>query len=62
MAIRSLGWGRDRFSLLWSLAPYAEQSPQTPPWEVALEGERQEQHSSTAAVHHSLKLIFSSLF
>ena len=49
------------YSLLWSVAPYAEQL-QGEPWELSLEGERQEQNTATAPVDHSLKLTFSSLF
>ena len=48
------------YSLLWSVAPYAQQRQGTP-WEVFLEGERQEQNSSSPA-DHSLKLRFSTLF
>ena len=47
------------YSLLWSLAPYAEQLQLhgEEPWELSLEGERQEHSSST--VDHSLRLLFS---
>ena len=45
------------YSLLWSLAPYGEQLLGEP-WELSLEGERQE-HSSSSTVDHSLKLLFS---
>ena len=48
------------YSLLWSVAPYAQQRQATP-WEVSLEGEWQEQNSSSP-VDHSLKLRFSTLF
>ena len=44
------------YSLLWSVAPYGEQLLGEP-WELSLEGERQE-HSSSP-VDHSLKLLFS---
>ena len=44
------------YSLLWSLAPYEEQLLGEP-WELSLEGERQEHSSST--VDHSFKLLFS---
>ncbi len=49
------------YSVLWSLAPYAEQA-QADPWEISLEGERQEQNTATSSVEHSLKLRFSTLF
>ena len=49
------------YSLLWALAPYAQQ-PQTEPWELSLEGERQEDNSADSSVEHSLKLRFSRLF
>ena len=45
------------YSLLWSVAPYGEQLLGEP-WELSLEGERQE-HSSSSTVDHSLKLLFS---
>ena len=48
------------YSLLWSVAPYGQHQQGTP-WEVSLEGERQEQNSSSP-VDHSLKLRFSTLF
>ena len=44
------------YSLLWSVVPYGEQLLGEP-WELSLEGERQEHSSST--VDHSLKLLFS---
>ena len=53
------------YSLLWSLAPYAEQLQLhgEEPWELSLEGERQEHSSSsTSPVDHSLKLLFSLPF
>ena len=49
------------YSLLWSVAPYAEQL-QGEPWELSLTGQRQEQNTATAPVEHSLKLTFSTLF
>ena len=49
------------YSLLWSLAPYAQQD-QAEPWQVVLEGERQEHVSSPSPTDHSLKLRFSLLF
>ena len=49
------------YSLLWSVAPYAEQL-QGEPWELSLTGQRQEQNTATAPVDHSLKLTFSTLF
>ena len=48
------------YSLGWALAPYAQQV-QTEPWEVALEGKR-EQRSATTSADHSLTLRFSLLF
>ena len=49
------------YSLLWSLAPYAErlQLHGEEPWELSLQGERQENLSSSSTVDHSLKLLFS---
>ena len=47
------------YSLLWSVVPYGEQLLGEP-WELSLEGERQE-HSSSP-VDHSLKLLFSLPF
>ena len=44
------------YGLLWSVAPYAQQA-QDDPWQLSLEGERQETSSST--VDHSLKLRFA---
>ncbi len=49
------------YSLLWSLTPYAEQT-QGEPWQLSLEGQRQEQNGATSPVDHSLKLTFSTLF
>ncbi|MCY4055155.1 MAG: hypothetical protein OXF67_04670, partial [Cyanobacteria bacterium MAG CAR4_bin_6] len=49
------------YGILWSLAPYARQG-QTEPWEIALEGERQESNSPTSPVDHSLTLRFSLPF
>ncbi|WP_025781933.1 autotransporter outer membrane beta-barrel domain-containing protein [Candidatus Synechococcus spongiarum] len=48
------------YGLLWSLAAYSQQG-QTEPWEISLEGERQEYRSSSPT-RHSLKLDFSLLF
>ena len=45
------------YSLLWSLAPYHEHF-HAEPWELSLEGERQE-HLSSSTVDHSLKLRFA---
>ena len=45
------------YSLLWSVAPYAEQL-QGEPWELHLTGQRQEQNTATSPVEHSLKLRF----
>ena len=49
------------YSLLWSVAPYG-QHQQGAPWELSLEGERQEQQNSSSPVDYSLKLRFSTLF
>ena len=49
------------YGILWSLAPYARQG-QTEPWEIALEGEREESNSPTSPVDHSLMLSFSLPF
>ena len=48
------------YSLLWSVAPYAELQGKS--WELSLTGQRQEQNTATAPVDHSLKLTFSTLF
>ena len=45
------------YSLLWSVAPYAQPS-QADPWQLSLEGERRENLSSPT-VDHSLKLRFA---
>ena len=45
------------YRLLWSVAPYAQQA-QDDPWQLSLEGERQE-HLSSPTVDHSLKLRFA---
>ena len=50
------------YGLLWSLAPYSEQGWGGTPWEITLEGEREEQVSSASPPEHSLKLLFSLLF
>ena len=49
------------YGILWSLAPYSEQG-QTEPWEIALEGEREESNSADTPVDHSLTLSFSLPF
>ncbi|MCY4055186.1 MAG: autotransporter outer membrane beta-barrel domain-containing protein, partial [Cyanobacteria bacterium MAG CAR4_bin_6] len=49
------------YGLLWSLAPYSAQG-QGEPWEITLEGERQEYRSAASPAEHSLKLRFSLLF
>ncbi|WP_161632581.1 hypothetical protein [Candidatus Synechococcus spongiarum] len=49
------------YGLLWSLAPYSRQG-RTEPWEIALEGTRQQTNSPTSPVDHSLGLRFSLLF
>ena len=57
----ALSPGSRSYSLLWSVAPYAEQLQLhgEEPWELSLEGERQENLSSSSTVDHSLKLLFS---
>ena len=50
------------YGLLWSLAPYSQQPGHGEPWEIALEGERQESNSPTSPVDHSLNFRFSLLF
>ncbi len=52
---------QQELSLLWSLAPYAEQA-QADSWQVSLAGERQEHNTATSPADHSLKLNFSTLF
>ncbi|MYK07259.1 MAG: autotransporter outer membrane beta-barrel domain-containing protein [Synechococcus sp. SB0670_bin_20] len=51
------------YGLLWSLAPYSSHQGQGQgePWEIALEGERQESVSFASPAEHSLKLRFSLL-
>jgi len=49
------------YSLLWSLAPYHKQG-QTEPWQLSLEGERQQSATVGIPVDHSLKLRFSLPF
>ena len=60
-----LGWALSpdsrTYSLLWALAPYTQQ-PQAEPWEISLEGERQEDNAGESAAEHSLKLRFSLPF
>ena len=46
------------YSLLWSLSPYDEHL-MGEPWQLSLEGERQENLSSSPTVDHSLKLRFA---
>ena len=51
------------YSLLWALSPYVEQQqPQAEPWELSLEGSRQEDNTADSPVEHSLKLRFSLFF
>ncbi|MCY4174516.1 MAG: hypothetical protein OXF25_10780, partial [Cyanobacteria bacterium MAG CAR3_bin_5] len=50
------------YGILWSLAPYSEQPGQGEPWEIALEGEREESNSADTPVDHSLTLRFSLPF
>ncbi len=49
------------YGLLWSVAPYSEQSHALP-WEFSVEAERLEYFSSSTPADHSLKLNFSTLF
>ena len=49
------------YSLLWSLAPYPDQT-QADPWQLSLAGERQEPNAAPSPVEHSLKLTFSNIF
>ena len=60
-----MGWALSpdsrTYSLLWALAPYTQQ-PQAEPWEISLEGERQEDNAGESAAEHSLKLRFSLPF
>ena len=58
----ALSPGSRSYSLLWSVAPYAEQLHGEEPWELSIEGERQEHSSSSSPVDHSLKLLFSLPF
>ncbi|WP_025782581.1 hypothetical protein [Candidatus Synechococcus spongiarum] len=48
-------------SLRWSLAPHSQHS-QTPPWQLSLQGEREENTTTDTPVDHSLKLNFSLPF
>jgi len=48
-------------SLRWSLAPYSQHS-QIEPWQLSLQGEREENTTADTPVEHSLKLDFSLLF
>ena len=48
------------YSLLWSLAPYAQQI-HGDPWQLSLAAERQGPNTATSPVDHSLKLRFSTL-
>ncbi|MCY4172724.1 MAG: hypothetical protein OXF25_01330, partial [Cyanobacteria bacterium MAG CAR3_bin_5] len=50
------------YGILWSLTPYLEQPGQGEPWEIALEGEREESNSADTPVDHSLTLSFSLPF
>ncbi len=49
------------YGMAWSLAPYSQQG-RTEPWEIALEGKREESNSATSPVDHSLGLRFSLPF
>jgi len=49
------------YGLLWSLAPYS-QPGHGEPWEIALEGEWEENTTTDTPVDHSLMLNFSILF
>ncbi|HBP53949.1 MAG TPA: hypothetical protein DD643_06235, partial [Synechococcus sp. UBA8638] len=48
------------YGMAWALAPYAQQD-QAEPWEISLDGERQE-NGPTSPTEHSLGLQFSLLF
>lgn len=48
------------YSFLWSVAPYAQQA-EGEPWQLSLQGERQEENGATP-VEHSLELTFSTPF
>ena len=50
------------YSLLWALAPYAQQPQADELWQISLEGERQENSNPTSSADHSLALRFSLLF
>ncbi|MYF35866.1 MAG: hypothetical protein F4226_03480 [Synechococcus sp. SB0678_bin_12] len=52
------------YSLLWAVAPHADpaRQRQTAPWEISLEGEREESSTTDSSVEHSLGLRFSILF
>jgi len=50
------------YGLRWSLTPYSQQPGHGEPWEIALEGERQESNSTTSSVDHSLMLNLSLTF
>ena len=50
------------YSLLWALAPYAQQPQADELWQISLEGERQENSNPTPSADHSLALRFSLLF
>ena len=50
------------YTLLWSLAPYAEQLHHDEPWQLSLAGEWHQHNTTNPAVDHSLKLTFSTLF
>ena len=49
------------YGLLWSLAPYS-QTGHGEPWQLSLQGERQETITTGAPVDHSLNLSFSLPF
>ena len=49
-------------SLRWSLAPYSPHQSQTQPWQLSLEGTRQQTNSTTSSVDHSLMLNTSLTF
>ena len=54
----ALSTSSSSYSLLWSLTPHDEHL-MGEPWQLSLEGERQENLSSSSTVDHSLKLRFA---
>jgi len=51
------------YGMLWSLTPYSPHQSQTQPWQLALEGTRQQTNSTTTSpTQHSLMLNTSLTF